>query len=69
MRRVIVAVHWSDAGDPHDIDAACAAMQPLKAADTSGWAGAYSETDGADLLAILRDREDPDLAPVAEGKT
>ena len=52
-RRVIVCVHWSDAGAPADVDAACEAMRPLKAEGTRGFAGAFDEAEGREFLSVL----------------
>lgn len=56
-RRLILTAHWSDAED--GIDRATAAMRPLKAEGTVGWAGAYDDLEYAEeLYAALFDTAD-----------
>lgn len=64
-RRLVITAHWSDAGGPEDVERACVAMAPLKEVGTKGWAAAWGEKDGADLLAILQDKTHEDLQPEA----
>ena len=49
-RRLIVTAHWSEAGNPEDIDDACDVMRPLKAEGTEGHAWAFDEEVGQQLL-------------------
>ena len=68
-RRLIVTMHWSDAGLEADIEATTAAMQPLKAEGTSGWAGAYEEKVGQEIWDIMTvQTDDPDDLPFEEAR-